>query len=64
VRLAPGEERTPEARPCQLWIVLQGQGTVNGQPYRPAEVWLMPENGEKVAIRAAEESTFLRTWTP
>lgn len=62
--LSEGEERTPEARDCQLWIVLEGRGSFGGQPYGRGEVWLLPESGEQPSIRAAEPSRFLRTWTP
>jgi mannose-6-phosphate isomerase len=59
-----GEQRTPEARACQLWIVLEGRGTIAGQPYQRGAAWLLPESGEQPLIRAAQTSTFLRTWTP
>ena len=62
--LRAGERRMPETRDCQLWVVLEGRGTMGGQPYQRGEVWLLPESGEQPSIRAAEASRFLRTWTP
>lgn len=64
VCLETGERHVPEAEQCQLWIVLDGCGTIGGEPYRRSEVWLMPENGAQPAIEAGQASVFLRTWTP
>ena len=64
VSLSEGESRTPEARNCQLWIVLAGGGTIGNQPFRPGEVWLLPEEGPQPAIGAAAASRFLRTYVP
>ena len=62
--LGAGERRVPERQISQLWIVLEGDGTIGGQPYRPGEVWLLPETGEQPEIRSGRDSTFLRTWAP
>jgi mannose-6-phosphate isomerase len=59
-----GEQRTPDPQACQLWIVLAGSGSIGGLPYRGGEVWLLPDAGDQPPIRAAEDSRFLRTWTP
>jgi mannose-6-phosphate isomerase len=64
LRLVPGEERTPEARQCQLWICLEGAGSIGGAPFRPGEVWLLPEEGEQPGVRAEAGARFLRTWVP
>jgi mannose-6-phosphate isomerase len=64
VCLPQGGRRTPEARECQLWIVLEGSGTIGGEAYRPGEVWLFPEEGAQPTVEAGEQSTFLRTWVP
>jgi mannose-6-phosphate isomerase len=64
VRVAPGQEQRPEPEQCQLWICVEGRGTIGGEPYQSGEVWLLPESGEQPAIRAAGEARFLRTWVP
>lgn len=64
VRLHAGEDCTPEARNCQLWTCLEGRGTIGGESFGRAEVWLMPEEGPQPAIRAEADSRFLRTWLP
>jgi len=62
--LPAGESRTPEPQMCQLWIALEGSGNIGPDPYRPGEVWLLPETGDQPAIHADQPSTFLRTWVP
>ena len=64
IRMQAGEWRVPETQTCHLWIGLAGKGTIGGQAYAQGEVWLLPETGAQPEIRAAEESTFLRTWVP
>jgi mannose-6-phosphate isomerase len=64
VRIGAGEERRMPAEPCQLWICLEGSGTIGGDPFRRGEVWLMPESGEQPAVRAETAARFLRTWAP
>lgn len=64
VRLGAGEKATPESRPCQLWICLQGEGTIGGEPFRQGEVWLLPEDGNQPTIRTAVGARFLRTHAP
>jgi mannose-6-phosphate isomerase len=64
VRMLPGQELRPDPQKCQLWICVEGHGTIGGEPYRLAEVWLLPETGDQPVIRAAVEATFLRTWVP
>jgi mannose-6-phosphate isomerase len=64
VHLGTGERRTPEPRACQLWIVLEGKGSIGGQACGRSEVWILPETGEQPEIVADEASTFLRTWVP
>jgi len=60
VRLLVGERCRPEPQNCQLWIVLEGRGTIDGHMYGRGEVWLVDEP----EIQATEQSTFLRTWAP
>jgi mannose-6-phosphate isomerase len=61
VALSAGAELRPEPEECQLWIVLEGQGTIGGQPFRQGEVWLLPDRS---AIRAGTAARFLRTYVP
>ncbi|MBZ5623723.1 MAG: class I mannose-6-phosphate isomerase [Acidobacteriia bacterium] len=64
VRMTPGQELRPEAQKCQLWILVQGLGTIAGAPFKAGEVWLLPESGEQPAIRSVGEARVLRTWVP
>jgi mannose-6-phosphate isomerase len=63
VTLEAGEEFTPSAENCQLWICTAGAGTIGGQAVRAGEVWLLPEEGELPAISGSGAS-FLRTYVP
>jgi mannose-6-phosphate isomerase len=64
VRIPPGGAESPEARPCHLWIAIEGRGTIAGEAYRRGEVWLLPAAGEQPEIAAETASRFLRTWVP
>jgi mannose-6-phosphate isomerase len=64
VRLPAGERHEPEPEPCQLWICLEGRGTISGETVQPAEVWLLPEGGAPTVLRAETEMRFLRTYAP
>jgi len=64
VRLAAGATEMPEPRSCQLWIAIEGSGTIGGEAYRRGDVWLLPEAGAQPKVRASEPSRFLRTWAP
>jgi mannose-6-phosphate isomerase len=64
VRLDAGAQFAPEALTCQLWICLAGQGMIGGEPFRPGEVWLLPDAGEQPSIRATTAARWLRTWVP
>jgi len=64
VRLAPGQAEIPRPEPSQLWICLEGAGTVDGVDYQAGEVWLLPDTDEQAEIRAKLQSRFLRTYTP
>ena len=61
VRLEPNSAIMPEPRECQLWICLEGSGTIGGEPFKRGEVWWMPEPAE---LSAAEPARFLRTYVP
>jgi mannose-6-phosphate isomerase len=61
VRLAAGQEHQPSAEPCQLWICLQGHGSIGDQAIRPGEVWLLPATGAQPSVKAETGMRFLRT---
>jgi len=62
VSLEPGEEFTPSTERCQMWICVEGSGTMGEEAVRPGEVWLLPETGEQPVVTGAGK--FLRTWVP
>ncbi len=64
VRLAAGQQIACPPERYQLWICLEGRGTIGGEPIQPAEVWLLPEAGEPAVLRAATAMRFLRTYEP
>jgi mannose-6-phosphate isomerase len=64
VHLGAGEALTPEAHQCQLWIGVEGHGTIGGEAYHRGDVWLLPEAGAQPELRATELTRFLRTWVP
>jgi mannose-6-phosphate isomerase len=59
VEVAAGEERRVEGRECDLWICLEGEGTIDGERYRRGEVWQVGG-----AVRAETRSRFLRSYAP
>ena len=64
VQLNPGMEHRPAAEECQLWVCLEGDAKIGGEPVRPGEVWLLPETGEQPVVRAETAARFLRTHFP
>jgi mannose-6-phosphate isomerase len=64
VQFLAGEERQPEPHPCHLWICLEGEGILGTAPFRPGEVFLLPEEGAQPLIRTATGVRFLRTYVP
>jgi len=62
--LTAGGRIVPEPEKCQLWIALEGRGTIGGDPWRAGEVWLLPERGAQPEIRAEADSQLLRTYVP
>ncbi len=64
VQLAAGERCTPEPRNCQLWICVDGRGTIGGEAFRQGEVWRLPEAGPQPEIRGESAAGFLRTYVP
>jgi mannose-6-phosphate isomerase len=64
VQLKPGATEAPDPHASQLWIAIEGAGTIGVEPYRPGDVLLLPETGAQPAVKASEPSRFLRTWVP
>jgi mannose-6-phosphate isomerase len=64
VRLGISDSETPQPHACQLWVAIDGAGTVGGERYGRGDVWLLPETGAQPEITASEPSRFLRTWAP
>ncbi len=64
VRLPAGGTITPEVRACQIWICLAGEASIGSESMSPGDVWLLPDAGSQPGIRAAADTTFLRTWVP
>jgi len=62
VRLDSGEEFTPSAENCQLWICIAGAGSIGGEAVHAGEVWLLPDDGEQAAVSGP--ASFLRTYVP
>ena len=61
VRLAASDRFEADARECQLWVCLEGSGTIEGEAFRAGEVWWLPGAG---AIRAEAPARVLRTYVP
>ena len=59
--LVEAAEFRPEAKPCQLWICIEGEARIGDHPVHAGEVWMMPEQGELPVIHGGK---FLRTWAP
>ena len=64
VRLDAGASFQPSPEICQLWICLEGHGTIGTEAFQSGEVWLLPDDGEQPAATADTSSRFLRTWVP
>ena len=62
VTLAAGAETVAQPAESHLWVVLEGEGTVGGAPFRSGEVWLMPP--EPTPVRALGPARFLRAFVP
>jgi mannose-6-phosphate isomerase len=59
--LVSGVRVIPEARPCQIWICLDGAGKIGGEAVKPGAVWLLPDAGEQPPVDA-QSARFLRTY--
>jgi len=64
VSMCAGDSHVPTAERSQLWICLDGRGTIGGEPLDRREVWLLPDEGAQPEIRAAQPARFLRTYSP
>jgi mannose-6-phosphate isomerase len=47
-----------------LLIFLSGRGTIEGQPFREGETWLIPAGAKPFFIQPLDPVRFLRTWVP
>jgi hypothetical protein len=47
-----------------MWICVEGRGAIEGESFKPGEVWLFPETGEQPTVRADTTARFLRTYVP
>jgi mannose-6-phosphate isomerase len=61
VDVKASEDLRVECEGCDLWIVLEGEGTIDGEPYRAGEVW---QGGEIMVAKADWSTRFLRTYAP
>ncbi|PWU02429.1 MAG: phosphoheptose isomerase, partial [Terriglobia bacterium] len=64
VILAAGEKHEAPSETCQLWICLEGWGSIGSEAVRRGDVWLCPEDGCPVTVKAGETMRFLRTYVP
>lgn len=64
VSLAPGQRLTPQPEQCQLWIAIEGAGTIGDEPFGAGEVWLMPDEGPQPAVASPDGARLLRTYVP
>jgi mannose-6-phosphate isomerase len=61
--LVAGTRIVPDAQRCQIWICVEGDGKIGGEPVRAGEGRLLPDSGEQPAIDA-DGAHFLRTYVP
>jgi mannose-6-phosphate isomerase-like protein (cupin superfamily) len=61
VDVKASDELRVECEDCDLWIVLEGEGTIDREPYRAGEVW---QGGEVMVVKADWSTRFLRTYAP
>jgi mannose-6-phosphate isomerase len=64
LNLEAGAEYRPGPEQCQLFICIQGSGTIGAEPVKMGEVWLLPESGEQPLVSTSESVSFLRTYVP
>jgi mannose-6-phosphate isomerase len=61
LRLRPGQSFSADPQDCQLWVCLEGTGSIEAEAFQPGEVWWLPEAGE---VRAQGGARLLRTYVP
>ena len=64
VRLQADSRHTPAPEECQLWICLEGRGSIGGETFQAGDVWLLPRESRQPAICPAAPARFLRTYVP
>jgi mannose-6-phosphate isomerase len=64
VQLQAASRHKPAPEECQLWICLEGCGSIGGETFRPGDVWLLPQEQGQPAICTAAPARFLRTYVP
>ena len=64
VDLSAGEQVTPEAHRCHLWICLSGEATIGAETVQAGEVWLVPEEGAQPPVKSESGARFLHSWVP
>ena len=58
------EPQAYQAQPdrFQILIPLNGEGTLNGQPYKPGEMWKLPQGTPPFELTPTTPTQFLRTY--
>jgi mannose-6-phosphate isomerase len=64
VSLPAGASITPPQEMCQIWIGLEGRGTIGAESFSCGEAWLFPEAGAQPRVAAESPARFLRTYVP
>jgi mannose-6-phosphate isomerase len=64
VGVRAGEQITPDAHHCHLWICLAGEATIGSETVQAGEVWLLPEEGLQPLVKSEDGARFLHTWVP
>lgn len=55
-------EYQPDPNRFQLLIVMNGHGTIGGEPYRAGECWFIPAGSDPFTLAPAESTEVLRTF--
>ena len=54
----------PESQRFHIIVFVSGMGTIDGQPFREGEAWLVPPGARPFEIEPENPVKFLRTWVP